>query len=53
LCTAPKIATENILTIPLMDGFFDQQFQINDSADAIKFWQVYDRTTDTLVPQEK
>ena len=45
LTTAPKVAEDSILTFHLMDDFFDQQFKINDSADSMKYWQVYDRTT--------
>jgi beta-D-galactosyl-(1->4)-L-rhamnose phosphorylase len=53
LCTAPKTAIEKTLIISLMSGFFDQQFQINDSAEAMKYWQVFDRTTNTPVSQDK
>jgi len=53
LCTAPKIATGSSLKISLMDDFFTGQFQINDSPDAMKYWQVFDRTTDTLVARNK
>ena len=53
LCTAPKTATAATLSIPLMEGFFSGQFEINDTSEAIKYWQVYDRTSDTLVPSDK
>ena len=53
LCTAPKTAVSGTLTIPLMEGFFDGQFEINDTPEAVKYWQVYERTTDTLVPRDK
>jgi len=52
LSTAPATATSGKLEINLMDGFFQEQFSINDSDNAIPYWQVYDRTTDTLVPPE-
>ncbi|MCL2406277.1 MAG: D-galactosyl-beta-1-4-L-rhamnose phosphorylase, partial [Defluviitaleaceae bacterium] len=47
LCTAPKTATGNELEIRLMDGFFELQLSINDSPNAMPYWQVYDRTADT------
>jgi len=53
LCTAPRTAAGADLSIPLMENFFSEQFQINDSADAMKYWQIYDRTTDTPIPRDK
>ena len=41
------------LNIPLMADYFDEQFRINDSDASMKYWQVYDRTTDTLVDASK
>ncbi|MDE6919579.1 MAG: D-galactosyl-beta-1-4-L-rhamnose phosphorylase, partial [Lachnospiraceae bacterium] len=35
------------------DDFFEEQFRVNDSAEAMKYWQVYDRTTDTAVDASK
>ena len=52
LMTAPLTATDNMLTIELMKDFFSEQFQINDSADAFAYWQVYDRTTDTELTED-
>lgn len=51
LMTHPSVAEGESLAIALMDGFFEEQFQVNDSADSMKYWQVYDRTTDTLVDE--
>lgn len=31
---------------------FQEQFKINDSAEALGYWQVYDRTTDKEVNKE-
>ena len=45
LMTNPKVATESFLTFHLLDDFFDQQFEVNDSTESVKYWQVYDRTT--------
>lgn len=53
LMTSPAVAVEGKLTVCLMEGFFEEQFRINDSENAMHYWQVYDRTTDTLVPREK
>lgn len=53
LMTSPKVATENTLYIGLMDDFFDEQFRVNDSEAAFKYWQVYDRTTDSVVSADK
>ena len=53
LSTAPVTAVENSLAIRLMDGFFDGQFSVNDSPNGMRYWQVYDRTDDTLVPESE
>jgi len=52
LCTAPKVSTGVSLEINLMDGFFSEQFQINDTPESIKYWQVYDRTLGKEVLRE-
>ncbi len=49
LMTPPAVAERERLEISLLDGYFEEQFRVNDSADAMKYWQVYDRTTDTLL----
>lgn len=53
LCTSPKTAVSDELVIDLMEGFFEEQFRINDSERALKYWQVYDRTTDEVVSNDK
>lgn len=45
LVTEPRTAKESPLMIHLMEDFFKEQFQINESRDSIAYWQVYDRTT--------
>ena len=50
--TAPQTAAEGPLSIRLMDGFFEEQFRVNDSEHAKSYWQVYDRTTDEEVAAE-
>ncbi len=47
------MARDEILTIHLMDGYFEEQFVINSSDDSVKCWEVYDRTTNEKVPNEK
>ena len=53
LCTPPALAvadgTECRLEIGLMDGFFGEQFTVNAGAGAMKYWQVYDRTSNRLL----
>lgn len=49
LMTAPLAAVKDTLTIPLMADFFEEQFVVNDTEDSRKYWQVYDRTTNTEV----
>lgn len=49
LISKPVIAQECTVTVHLMDGYFNEQFRINDSEESIRYWQVYDRTTETLV----
>ena len=53
LCTPAAVAEGEELTISLMDSFFTEQFRINDSAPAMKYWQVYDRTVNELVEAGK
>ncbi len=49
LCTPAKIAESEEVTINLMESFFNEQFTINDSERAFKYWEVYDRTSNTKV----
>lgn len=44
LMSFPKIAMQEALTIRLLDGYFEEQFEINSEKEAIKYWQVFDRT---------
>ncbi len=45
LVTAPVTARGTSLKVDLMKDFFAEQFAVNDKPAAIKYWQVYDRTT--------
>lgn len=53
LITQPKVAVQTYLSINIMEDFFAEQFKVNDSKDALKYWQVYDRTTGEEIPREK
>ncbi len=53
LMTHSAMAADGWLTVALMEDFFEEQFRVNDSAEAMKYWQVYDRTTDTEVDASK
>jgi beta-D-galactosyl-(1->4)-L-rhamnose phosphorylase len=53
LMTAPVTAVSETLSIHLMDGFFDEQFKVNDSKESMKYWEVYDRTTNEKVAEDK
>lgn len=52
LMTEPVVATEEKLSISLMKDFFEDQFAVNDGPEAFKYWEVYDRTTDTCLSDE-
>ncbi len=49
LCTPAAVAESGELTINLMESFFEEQFRINDSDRAMKYWEVYDRTANKKV----
>lgn len=53
LMTQPLVAASSGLTIPLMKDFFAEQFAVNETADSLKYWQVFDRTTGAEVPRER
>lgn len=52
LMTEPIVAESNTLEIELMRDFFSEQFRINETWDSIKYWQVWDRTSNTEIPRE-
>lgn len=52
LMTAPIVATDQQVTVHLMKDFFLEQFQVNASEDAMRYWEVYDRTTQRKVDRE-
>ncbi len=49
LCTPAKVAQGEEVVIPLMESFFDEQFRVNDTEAAFKYWEVYDRTVNEKV----
>ncbi len=51
LITSPVTAEGSTLRIPLMKEFFSEQFRVNASPDAMRYWQVWDRTDNTLFPR--
>lgn len=53
LMTSPRVATCDNVNISLMEDFFAEQFRVNSSKDSMKYWQVYDRTTDEVVDRAK
>ncbi len=53
LMTHPVPAKTENVCIGLMDDFFAEQFAVNDSPEAMEYWQVYDRTTDREVSASK
>ena len=51
LMTSPKPAMgSGPLEIRLMDEFFAGQFEVDERPESRKYWQVYDRTSETLLP---
>ena len=49
LSSDPKVAVGETLSISPLEGYFEEQFQLNDSPDAMPYWQVWDRTAGQLV----
>ena len=52
LLSKPVVAQGDSVSIPLMDGYFAEQFELNDTPDALRYYQVYDRTANAEVPRE-
>lgn len=49
LLTDRILAETGTVTIPLMDGFYEEQLQPNRDADPHRYWEVVDRTTGEAV----
>ena len=52
LCTQPAVAAGGALVLDPMRDFFAEQFRLNDTPEAMPYWQVWDRTADTLLPPD-
>ena len=52
LCSDPVTAADETLVIEPLQGYFDEQFQLNASDEALAYWQVFDRTANLEVPRE-
>lgn len=50
LMTPHVTATDTTLDINLLDGYFEQEVQINRREDPARWWEVIDRTTGEVVP---
>ena len=50
LCSDPVLAEGDTVVIEPLKGYFDEQFALNDSPEALDYWQVWDRTANRLVP---
>ena len=53
LFSEPKTADGETLVIHPLEGYFEEQFQLNDSAEAMAYWQVWDRTANRLLAPEE
>jgi len=51
LSSEPVMADGEEVCIDPMAGFFREQFEVNDSEDAMRYWQVWDRTQEKTVPE--
>ncbi len=49
LMTKPVVAEGDTVEIALMKDFFSEQFTINETPESMKYWQVFDRTSNTEV----
>ena len=52
LSSDPVTATAGTLEIRPLVGYFEEQFQLNNSPEAMPFWQVWDRTENRLLPSD-
>ena len=52
LSSDAHLALGETLVISPLEGYFDEQFLVNDSADALPLWQVWDRTENRLLPAD-
>lgn len=53
LCSDPVVAVGDTVVIRPLEGYFDEQFEVNASPEAMAYWQVYDRTANREIPREQ
>ncbi len=53
LSTEPVAALGGALTVELLGGFSNQQFEVNESAASQSCWQVWDRTSGTVLERNQ
>ena len=51
LQSMPKIADGDFLSIHLLDGYFTEQFEVDQTKESTDLWQVFDRTANEEVPR--
>ncbi|MCR5104442.1 MAG: 1,3-beta-galactosyl-N-acetylhexosamine phosphorylase, partial [Eubacterium sp.] len=49
LMSIPVMAESDELEVSILDGYYIEQFKVNDSEDSLKYWEVYDRTSDIRI----
>ena len=49
LFSKPLAAVDETLEIQPLEGYFAEQFELNDSPEAMEYWQVWDRTGNRLL----
>lgn len=52
LMTDPVAAVSDCIGIELLKPFFREQFAVNDTAESLRYWQVFDRTANAEVCRE-
>ena len=52
LSSDPVLAEGDTVVIEPLKGYFTEQFELNDSPEALEYWQVWDRTANAPVPRE-
>lgn len=53
LMSDPVTATGTTVVIDLMSGFYREKYLLDTKHDAKKYWEVFDRSTNRLVPSSK
>ena len=52
LSSDPVMALSDSTEIRLLDGYFTEQFEINECPESLRYWQAWDRTEEKLLPSE-